>query len=70
MRRGSGLLGCRGQERSAGVFAIYKTLWYSDVFQLAEHPWEKGGEDHYSNFLNEEIEAKELDGGSGLPKDP
>lgn len=70
VRRGSGLLVCRGEGTFSWSFAIYKTLWYNDVFQSQSILGRKEGEDHFSNFADEEFEAKGWMEGSGLPKDP
>lgn len=70
VRRGSGLLGCREERTFSWSFAIYKTLWYNGVFQSQSILGRKEGEDHYSNFADEEFEAKGWMEGSGLPKDP
>ena len=70
VRRGLGLLGCRGEGPVSWNFSLYKTLWYNDVFQSQSMLGRKEEEDHYSNLADEEIEAKGLMEGSGLPKDP
>ena len=70
VRRGSGLLVCRGEGTFSWSFAIYKTLWYNDVFQSQSILGRKEGEGHFSNFADEEFEAKGWMEGSGLPKDP
>ena len=61
---------CRGEGTFSWSFAIYKTLWYNDVFQSQSILGRKEGEDHFSNFADEEFEAKGWMEGSGLPKDP